>query len=208
MPDESVSLHHALDRAIAAIGGPTVTLRAIIGYVGEQGLLVLCALLTLPFLLPVSIPGVSTVFGLGIVLLGAGIFTKRTPWLPKRIMDRPVDAENLVSALKKGREFVAKVERVIRPRIPVLTGSAVMARFNGLAVVAGGVLLMIPLGLVPFSNTLPALAILLLCIGVSQRDGLFVLAGYGLLVVTVVYFTALAYVVFIAGRGLASLVEI
>jgi hypothetical protein len=120
-------------------------------------------------------------------------------------MDRPLDAKNLVSALKKGREVVVKVERVIRPRVAILTASAAMARFNGLTVVAGGLLLMVPLGLVPFSNTLPALAILLLCIGMSQRDGLFVLAGYGLLVATVVYFAALAYLVFIAGRGLASL---
>jgi len=202
--NSSATLGEALDRTVAAIGGRAVTLREIIAYVGEQGLLMWCALLTLPFLLPVSIPGVSTVFGLAIILLSVGITLKRAPWLPKRILDRPIDAEKLVPALKKGREIVAKVERVIRPRIAALTGAA-MVRFNGLALIAGGALLMFPLGLVPFSNTLPAFGILFLSVGMSQRDGLFVLAGYGMLAATLAYFGVLAYLVLIAGRGLAAL---
>ena len=46
---------------------------------GESGLLLLCALLSLPFLFPVSIPGVSTVFGAGIVLISAAITFNRQP---------------------------------------------------------------------------------------------------------------------------------
>ena len=64
---------------------------------------------------------------------------------------------------------------------------------------------MLPFGLVPFSNTLPAFAILFLCVGVSQRDGAIVLGGYGLLIGTCVYFAALLYGAYAAGRGLTSL---
>jgi hypothetical protein len=39
-------------------------------------------------------------------------------------------------------------------------------------------LLMIPLPLVPFNNTLPAIAIILLCLGLTERDGALVLLGY------------------------------
>ena len=46
-----------------------ITLRDIMSLLGEQGLLLICALMSLPFLFPVSIPGVSTVFGAGIVLI-------------------------------------------------------------------------------------------------------------------------------------------
>ena len=77
-------------------------------------------------------------------------------------------------------------------------------RVNGLALIFGGVLLMAPLGLIPFSNTLPAFGILLLAVGMSQRDGLVVLAGYGMLVATVIYFGALAWAAYAAGRGLAG----
>src|SRR5690606_38335728 len=158
--DNAETLRETLEKTARAIGGKTVTLREIMALAGEQGLLLLCAVLTIPFLLPVSIPGVSTVFGLAIILISIGITTNRAPWLPRQIMDRPIDAENLVPTLRRGARLVARIETVIRPRLTALTGSAAINRFNGLMLVLGGVLLMFPLGLVPFSNTLPAFAIL------------------------------------------------
>lgn len=203
--DTSETLRAALLRTIDQIEGRTVTLRDLVRLIGEQGLLLLCALLTIPFLLPVSIPGVSTVFGLAIILISVGVTTNRTPWLPKQIMDRPLDAEKLAPILRRGCGIVERVERVIRPRIKAITQGALAGRVNGLALILGGVLLMFPLGLVPFSNTLPAFAILFLCLGISQRDGVFVLAGYALLLATIVYFAILGYVAVATGRGLASM---
>ena len=204
--DNAETLRATLERTAQAIGGKSVTLREILALVGEQGLLLMCAVLTIPFLLPVSIPGVSTVFGLAIILISIGITMNRAPWLPRRIMDRPIDAEKLVPTLRKGAGIVRRIEAVIRPRLTVLTGSAAINRFNGLVLVLGGVLLMFPLGLVPFSNTLPAFAILFLCIGMSQRDGWFVIAGYAMTVATIVYFSLLAYLAVVAGQGIASMV--
>jgi hypothetical protein len=202
--DSPESLRDALVRAISQIRGTHVTLRELVALIGEQGLLLLCALLTIPFLLPVSIPGVSTVFGLAIILISVGIITNRTPWLPEKLMDRPIDADRLNGILKRGTDIVAKIERVIRPRITALTDGALINRLNGFGIMAGGILLLFPLGLVPFSNTLPAFAILFFCLGISQRDGVFVILGYLTLVATVIYFAALAYAAFAAGQGLAS----
>ena len=203
--DTSDTLRVTLERTADAIGGKAVTLREILGLIGEQGLLLMCAVLTVPFLLPVSIPGVSTVFGLAIILIAIGITLNRQPWLPRRIMDRPIDSAKLVATLRKGADLVRRIEAVIRPRLTALTGSAAINRFNGLMVILGGVLLMFPLGLVPFSNTLPAFAILFLCIGMSQRDGLLVLAGYATTLATIVYFSLLAYLAVVAGKGIASM---
>jgi hypothetical protein len=47
-----------------------VTLAEIRDLVGQDGLLILTALLTIVFMVPVSIPGVSTVFGAAILLIG------------------------------------------------------------------------------------------------------------------------------------------
>lgn len=202
--ERSDTLQDALKRA-ANMPGPSVTLREILAAVGDHGPLILCAVLCVPFMIPVSIPGVSTVFGLAILLLGIGITLNRMPWLPRQIMDRKINAEKLSSVLKRGFEIVARVEAVIRPRLGFLTGGAMAGRINGLAIIAGAGLLMLPLGLVPFSNTLPALAIILLCIGMSQRDGVLVIGGYTMLVATVVYFSALAYAAVAAGRGIAAI---
>jgi hypothetical protein len=199
------SMREALTRTIDDIDGTSVTLRSLLAHIGEHGLLILCALLTVPFLLPVSIPGVSTVFGLAIILISIALLTNRTPWIPRQLMDRPIDAEKLVPILRKGTALVERIEKVIKPRLTWLTDGGMASRLNGFGILLGGVLLIFPLGLIPFSNTLPAFAILFLCLGVSQRDGAFVMAGYGLLVATIVYFGVLAYLAVAAGRGIASM---
>jgi hypothetical protein len=203
--DRSETLRATLERTAASLGSGDVTLRALLREVGDHGPLLLCALLTIPFLLPVSIPGVSTVFGLAIILLGLGVAANRLPWLPGVIMDRGLDAARLKPVLERGIGLVERIETVIGRRLEGLTDGSAMNRLNGLAIVAAGVLLMFPLGLVPFSNTLPAFSILFLALGMTQRDGAFVLAGYGMLAATIVYFSVLGWLVFVAGRGLATL---
>ena len=202
--DARESLDQALLRAIAQIDGPTVTLRRLLALVGEHGMLFLCALLTIPFLIPVSIPGVSTVFGAAIILISLGITMNRLPWLPDWLMDRELDAVKLSGILRRGANVVAKIGAYIRPRMGAITDGAVAGRVNGLALVSSGVLLMAPLGLIPFSNTLPAFAILLLAVGMSQRDGAVILVGYAMIAATLLYFGLLAYLVFVAGQGLAG----
>lgn len=203
--ERSETMRQALSRAIDAIDGETVTLRSLIRLIGEHGLLFICALLTIPFLIPVSIPGVSTVFGLGILLIAIGITLNRPPWLPDRLQDRPISASKLKPVLVRGMGWLERIEKVIRPRMGALTDGALMQRINGLAIILGAVLLMFPLGLVPFSNTLPALAILFLAVGMSQRDGWLVIAGHAMNVATIIYFGVLALAAYAAGRGLLSI---
>lgn len=203
--DRAETMREALQRAVGSITGSTVTLRQLLAIIGDHGSLFLCAILSVPFLIPVSIPGVSTVFGLAILLLGVGVTLNRSPWLPRQVIDRPIPAEKLKGVLQRGVGLAARIEAYISQRMDYLTDGAAMGRLNGLAIVFGAVLLMLPLGLVPFSNTLPAFAILFLSIGVSQRDGLLVLAGYAMLAATVIYFAVLAYAAIAAGSGIASM---
>lgn len=200
--DTKVSLQTTLQRTLDAIDTPTITLRHLFDLIGEQGLLLLCAMLTIPFLLPVSIPGLSSVFGPAIILIAAGITANRLPWLPKRLARKEFDAEKLKGSLQRGLGLVGRIEGFIRPRLKGLTAEGVPARINGVALIFSAVLLMAPFGFVPFSNTLPAYAILLMSIGMSQRDGLVVLGGYVLILATLIYFGALIWLATRAGQGL------
>lgn len=204
--DTEASLSQTLADAAQSITSETISLRQLFEMIGEQGLLLFCIFLTIPFLIPVSIPGVSTVFGAAIILIGIGIFFNRIPWLPKRLLDRPLETKDLIPTLQKGAALVGRMERFIRPRLQRLTDGALMNRVNAAALTFSGVLLIFPLGLIPFSNTLPGLAIMLLSIGIIQRDGLFILAGYLMIVATVIYFGALALGALLAGQGLMSLI--
>ena len=203
--DTEVSLGTALSQLIENIQGEHITLRSLLSIIGEQGLLLFCIVLTLPFLLPVSIPGVSTVFGLVIILVGISLVLNRLPWIPARLLDRPISNAHLIPTLEKGVQLFQRIERWMRPRLTHLTTGTVMNRVNGLALTAGGVLLLFPLSFVPFSNTLPAVAILLFALGMLQRDGYFILGGYLALLATVVYFAGLALLVVMGGQSLFNL---
>lgn len=201
----SKGLGETLEEVSSRLTGETVTLREVLGLLGEEGLLIFCAFLTLPFLLPISIPGVSTVFGLVIILLGAGIALNRMPWLPERLMDRSLAVESLKPVLGRGAKFVSRFDRLTHPRLGHLTNTAMLKQVHGFALIFSGVLLLFPFGLIPFSNMLPAFGILFLALGLLQCDGYFIIAGYGMMVLTVIYFGLLAYGALAAGRGLAGL---
>lgn len=181
----------SVEYVIKNLSGDVVTLREILNVIGREGMLVFCIFLTLPFMVPVSIPGVSTVFGMVIGLVGVGIMTHRPPWLPDRLIRKKFPVDRLRLALENGTGWIHRLGRISRPSIPVLTHGIGMARVNGLMLIAGAMLLMAPFGLIPFSNTLPGLAILFLAMGVLQRDGRSVLLGYMTLVLTVLYFSFL-----------------
>jgi hypothetical protein len=169
-----------------------VTLSMVLELLGKESFLILSAFLTLPFLVPVSIPGVSTVFGALILLIGISLILDRPPWLPKRFMTHVFPTDKLRTCLCQGLIWIQRLEKISHRRIPILCHGLLMSKVNGLAVVLSSLLLMAPLAFIPLSNTFPGLAILLLSIGILQHDGIFILLGYLFLVVTSFYFAIIA----------------
>jgi hypothetical protein len=163
-----------------------LTLRELLERFGDRGLLMFSMILTMPFLLPVSIPGSSFPFGLIIALNAIGIVTHRAPWLPDCLMNRRLTTEQLKRVLEKGLRLFTRVERLVHPRLLVLTHGATTARLNGMLLGFSGILLMSPLPL-PLSNTLPAYGVLFLALGSLERDGYVILAGYVMVFLTLVY---------------------
>jgi hypothetical protein len=188
----TASLREKLNAMVDNLPSSGVTLAAIRDLVGPDGLLVLTAFLTIVFLVPVSIPGISTVFGGAILLIGISRLIRRNLWLPKPIAERELPADTLREVLYRGAKWLHSLERVSRPhRLSWLVSARLAHTVNNCALIAGAALLMAPLGLIPFSNTLPALALLFLSIGLLQSDGLCVLYGHLLNLATVVYFAVL-----------------
>ena len=205
--DSAAPLGETLRQLARSIEGERVTVRELLSMVGEQGLLLAMMFLTVPFLLPISIPGVSTVFGMVAILISLGITFNRVPWLPDRLLDRPLDAVKLTAAIERGADRFGRVDRISHPRLQRLTDSKAMNRLAGLGLLLGSVLLIFPLGLVPFSNTLPAWGILLLAAGLLQRDGVLILLGYLFLLATLVYFAALGIGVLTGAQWVVNLFQ-
>jgi len=197
---DSIPLSQKIRAMVRSLPRTGITLSDLILLVGKDGLLILAGLLTLVFLIPVSIPGVSTVFGAAILLIGLSRLFGRELWVPKRLAHRVIGTRKLRPLLRKALRWMVKIEKVSRPnRIRWLVANGPIGYLNDAALVLGAVLLMMPFGLIPFSNTFPAVALLLLAIGLLQRDGVCVLLGHLANVLTILYFSLL-----IGGGGLAA----
>jgi hypothetical protein len=192
-----------LSEIIRMLPAEGLTLQTLLEWLGERGLLIFCMILTMPFLLPVSIPGTSTPFGLLIALNAIGLALHKSPWLPARLMNRQIAMHQLVPMLAKGVRLFARLEKLIRPRLLPLTHRATIGRFNVILLGFSGLLLTAPLPL-PFSNTLPAYGVLFLAMGSLERDGYAVLAGYVMVLLTVGYFAIVGVLGGIGANALSS----
>lgn len=185
--------------------GGHITVRELVAMIGEQGMLFFCIILTIPFLTPIPLPGISTVFGLLIMLIAVGVILNRLPWMPPPLLNRPISSTQLSAVLNRGAQLFRGVERFIRPRMLALTRAGSTNRINGFVLFLAGFLLILPFPFIPISNFLPGWAVLFLAAGMLQRDGAFVLVGYVLVLVTFLYFGAIAVIVVAAGQGIGTL---
>ena len=185
----------ALAATAAAVRGHTVTLRELLALVGEQGLLVFCAILASPFLLPVSLPMMSTALGLPMLLIGVAVMLNRVPWLPDRLLSHALPSATVQHVLARCTRWAERLEHLFRPRLMGLTEAPAVNVLNGALLVLAVLLLMAPLPLIPLANTLPGIAIILLCLGMAERDGALVLAGYVVTLLSAAYVFALLLLV-------------
>lgn len=185
----------------------SISVRELLALIGEQSLLLACVFLSVPFLLPLAVPGTSVLFGILLALIGSGVALNRVPWLPERLLARRLERAQVERALDKAARLSRRFEWLVRPRLLALTDGATLNRVNGVMLVWAALLLMAPLPLVPFTSTLPAVAIILLAAGMAERDGVVVLMGHLAMAVATAYVTLLLVAVFWAGSGLAGLLR-
>ena len=81
-----------------------------------RGVALLLLLLALPFCL-VPVPGLSTPFGLAVLVIGIRIAFLQKPWLPRFIRQRRISAPHLLKVLGGGIRFAKIMEKVVKPRM-------------------------------------------------------------------------------------------
>ena len=138
--------------------------------------------LTLPVLLPMP-PGVSMVLALPLLIVAPQIVLgRRELWMPKALSNRTVTRQELVKLLKRVLPVLVRMERFVRPRLLFLTGRT-GSRVVGVACTLIALVLVLP---IPFANLVPSVALGVFALGLTRRDGLLILAGYGLIILAVV----------------------
>jgi len=157
------------------------TFREIAQVIGERAFGALLFLFALPNLIP--IPGISTVFGILIGIIAIQLMLgSRTIWLPRKVAERGVSRDALAAVIDRTMPRMQRVERILRPRLNFLC-LGVGERLIGVFCLAMALILMLPLVL---NNLFPALAAAAFALGIIERDGVAVIAGYLLSVVAVI----------------------
>jgi hypothetical protein len=204
--DPAVDLPPPLSSDLIALrsssAGRSMTIDELQTALKGRGVAMLLLLLALPFCL-ISVPGLSTPFGLAVLLIGIRIAFQQKPWLPRFVRQRSISAPRLVKVLAGGIRFAKLMEKVVKPRMHFLHSWPGAMNLIGLGIAAGGTLLLLPLP-IPFSNIVPAWAVVLLTAGMMERDGLMVLLGHAMTLVSwAVIFFAWLY----GAEGIQKLLE-
>lgn len=183
-------LSEVIEQLITEFHMRPVTLREVIVVLQGRAYTLLMLLLSLPFLLPLPLPGLSTLLGLVIAAIALRLVLGQKPWLPARLLDRELPPKFFPSVLAGARRVLRFLEVMLKPRMLWLTNSPLLLRFHALVILLASLVLLLPLP--PGTNFPPALCIVIMAGGLLERDGRFILGGYLALAFNGAFFTLLA----------------
>jgi hypothetical protein len=162
---ESILSHYPEDRI--AVG----TLVTHFSHSGFGFLIILFAALPA---LPIPAQGIATLLSIPLCLLFGQIFVGRTsPWIPAWIARKTFARRTLVTLSQALLPYLKKFEYISRPRFFYMTSPAGKKAIAIMGIVCA-LLIAIP---IPFTNTIPSIGILIMALGMIERDGLAVKAG-------------------------------
>lgn len=175
-PDEE---HKSLSVLLQELGqgeDDVVLVDEVVDHFGRRAFGALMFIFAIPNLLPLP-PGSTTVLGLPLVLIAPQLaLGVPNLWLPKAVGRRGVRRADLRRAIDRFTPPLKRVERLLAPRLEWMFG-AVGDRIVGLVCTVLAIVLILP---IPLGNILPSLTIAVLSLGLTQRDGVVGLIGYGL----------------------------
>lgn len=171
-------------------GERAITLREVIYVLGGRAYMLLVLLLALPFITPIPLPGLSTPFGLAIALIAFRLSLGQRPLLSKKLQRKELPAGFIGKVFTLAEKVLRFFEKFLRPRLTFLTDTPLLQQLHAVLMLVAALTLLLPIP-IPFTNSFPAWAILLLAAGLLERDGIFILAGYVVFAAGVIYFVFL-----------------
>jgi hypothetical protein len=156
------------------IDGP-LTLGELTHRMHHAGFGLIVLFVCVPFLQPLPLAGLSTVFGVFIAFQGLQLVRGRPePRLPAWLARRSLETKTLHLLLGAARRFFSLADRFTRPRWRPLAANE---RAVGAAWVLCGLALALPFP-IPMSNMICATPVALLSLALLEEDGLIALFGW------------------------------
>jgi hypothetical protein len=168
-----------------------VSLGEINAALHEKGFALLLILFSVPIAVPLPYPpGFTTILGMPLLFYTVQMMMgKVDPWLPKKIAEKEIKISHLKAVIKHSIKFFQFIEKITRPRILVLSslnGERLIGFLGFLCAVSVSLPIM-------FGNAVPSLGILIMSIGLLNRDGIIII--FGILVSLIGLFISAAVVV-------------
>jgi len=121
-----------------------------------------------------SLPGLSTVLGVPLIILSAQLAVGRAdPWLPGFVLRWSFRRGDFARVIKAAHPSLRRMERLFRPRLLDWAGRRA-DRWTGLLILLISVVLFLP---IPLTNLPMAWGIVLIALGLIEQDGLAILIG-------------------------------
>lgn len=179
---------HDLESLLEAIesgagGSDNITIDAVMKATGKRSFGPMLLVPGLIALSPLSgIPGMPTIVGIMTLLIAGQLLIGRSEfWLPQFILRRSISRPRFQTAVGALRKVARFIDRLIKPRLTVLTSGAATYTIAGLCVVLASIAPL--LELLPFVITGVGAALTALGLALISHDGLLALLALGFLAI-------------------------
>lgn len=170
--------------------GDAISIAEIVAIFREGGFALLLIVFAGPLALPLPALGIAQVLAVPILLLSAQLAVGRhSLWLPKKIARKTISTKRLNNVLDKVIPILRNIELLLKPRLRFVT-SGFGQRIIGVMCFVCAISVALPF---PFSNTVPSMGIVLMSLGLLERDGLAILAGVAVGFIGICIATAVMY---------------
>lgn len=176
--------------------GQEPTLDDLLQKTEGRGIYLVIILLSLPFITPIPLPGISNVLGMVIMLLSVKVMLHLPPRLPQSISQKPLTSERLRKVVLASVKLLQFIEKWIRPRKTTWLAWPAARSVNGLLLAVLGLMLALPFPpIVPFTNMFPSLALIFVAASMMEEDGVMIWVGYLLSAGALMYIYSIANLV-------------
>lgn len=160
-------------RRVSDAAGDKISLGQIANAMDDRSFGAFLVVFCLPNLVPLP-PGATFILGLPLVFIAAQMAFSRldTIWLPKRLREYAFDNKAFSGALDRFVPWMNRAERLIKPRF--FNGNRLVERVLGIFALVLAVVVFLP---IPLGNMGPSLALALIGLGMTERDGLMMWLG-------------------------------
>jgi hypothetical protein len=182
-----------------------VTLADVLKIGGERIFGFVFALLGLILALPFPVPGHAIPIGFIILVLAVQLmFGAKSPWLPKKLVNKPIALETVQGVIKQGIPWLQRIEVFSRPRMTYICTGITGRIVIGLALTIMAIFIMVPL---PGLNTIAGFGVLITGFGLLDDDGAICLSGLVVCLIAAIICGSILVALLVGGSSILDVIK-